>query len=117
MPEAVAAHAARARRGSGRAQRPDRGRAGGARRRGGRGDARASSGSAEPGLARLIHAAYDLLELITFFTADRDNDACARSIARGSTAWDAAGKVHREIQEAFVRAEVVRWDELVDSGG
>jgi ribosome-binding ATPase YchF (GTP1/OBG family) len=71
----------------------------------------------EPGLSRLIHAAYELLGLITFFTADRDTDACARSITRGATAWDAAGKVHREIQEAFVRAEVVRWQDLVSAGG
>jgi GTP-binding protein YchF len=71
----------------------------------------------EPGLTRLIHAAYDLLGLITFFTADRGTDACARSIRRGATAWEAAGKVHREIQEGFVRAEVVTWERLVDSNG
>ena len=71
----------------------------------------------ESGLSRLIHAAYELLGLITFFTADRDTDACARSIERGATAWDAAGKVHREIQERFVRAEVVPWADLVSAGG
>ena len=77
---------------------------------------RAELGLGDPGLDRLVRAAYDLLGLITFFTADRDNDACARSLERGATAWDAAGKVHREIQEAFVRAEVVGWRELVEPG-
>ncbi len=78
---------------------------------------RAELGLSESGLSRLVHAAYELLGLITFFTADAGTDACARSIERGSTAWDAAGKVHREIQEGFVRAEVVDWSELVEAGG
>ena len=37
--------------------------------------------------------------------------------ARGGTAYDAAGRVHGDIQKAFVRAEVIAWDELVDAGG
>jgi GTP-binding protein YchF len=78
---------------------------------------RADLGLSEPGLARLVRAAYDLLGLITFFTADPGTEARARSLERGATAWDAAGKVHREIQEGFVRAEVVDWSELVEAGG
>ena len=78
---------------------------------------RTELGLSESGLDRLVGAAYELLGLITFFTADAGTDACARSLARGASAWDAAGKVHREIQEGFVRAEVVGWDELVASGG
>jgi ribosome-binding ATPase len=78
---------------------------------------RTELGLSESGLARLIRAAYELLGLLTFFTADAGTDACARSIERGATAWDAAGKVHREIQEGFVRAEVVDWSELVAAGG
>jgi GTP-binding protein YchF len=74
-------------------------------------------GVGESGLVRLVRAAYDLLGLITFFTADRGSEACARSLRRGETAWDAAGKVHREIQEGFVRAEVIGWEDLVSSGG
>jgi ribosome-binding ATPase YchF (GTP1/OBG family) len=69
------------------------------------------------GLQRLIRAAFDLLDLISFFTADTDKEAMARTIPRGRTAYDAAGRVHGDIQKAFVRAEVVAWDELVDSGG
>jgi GTP-binding protein YchF len=78
---------------------------------------RAELGLSESGLSRLVHAAYELLGLITFFTADAGTDACARSIERGASARDAAGKVHREIQEGFVRAEVVDWSELVRAGG
>ena len=66
---------------------------------------------------RLIRAAFELLDLVSFYTADTANDATARTLKRGGTAYEAAGKVHREIQESFVRAEVVRWDALVDAGG
>jgi GTP-binding protein YchF len=69
------------------------------------------------GLQRLIRPAFDLLDLISFFTADTDKEAMARTLRRGGTAYDAAGRVHGDIQEAFVRAEVVGWDELVDAGG
>jgi len=78
---------------------------------------RAELGVAESGLARLIHAAFQLLELIVFFTADEDKEAMARSVRKGSTAWEAAGKIHTEIQRAFVRAEVVGWNDLVEAGG
>jgi ribosome-binding ATPase YchF (GTP1/OBG family) len=55
--------------------------------------------------------------LITFFTADQGKEAMARALRRGGTAWEAAGKVHTDIQARFVRAEVVGWDELVEAGG
>jgi hypothetical protein len=41
----------------------------------------------------------------------------ARTLQRGGTAYDAAGRVHGDIQRKFVRAEVISWDELVDAGG
>jgi hypothetical protein len=78
---------------------------------------RAELGIAEAGLERLVNATFELLELIVFFTADQDREAMARSVRQGSTAWQAAGKIHGEIQEAFVRAEVVGWRELVEAGG
>jgi len=78
---------------------------------------RAELGIDESGLARLVRAAYDLLELITFFTAHRGAEARARALPRGATAWDAAGRVHGDIQAGFVRAEVIGWQELVDAGG
>src|SRR5512132_3383988 len=74
-------------------------------------------GIARSGLERLIRAAFELLDLISFFTADTGKEAMARTLKRGGTAYDAAGRVHGDIQRAFVRAEVIAWDELVDAGG
>lgn len=81
------------------------------------GELRQELGVSESGLERVIRAAFELLHLITFFTADEAKEAMARHIRRGSTAWEAAGKVHTDIQAAFVRAEVVAWDDLVQAGG
>lgn len=78
---------------------------------------RAGLGISESGLERLVHAAFELLDLVVFFTADPGREAMARSLPRGATAWDAAGDVHTEIQQAFVRAEVIGWSELVEAGG
>jgi GTP-binding protein YchF len=69
------------------------------------------------GLDRLIRAAFDLLDLVSFFTADTGKEATARTLRRGGTAYDAAGRVHTDIQQGFIRAEVVGWDELVAAGG
>jgi GTP-binding protein YchF len=68
-------------------------------------------------LARLIRASFELLDLVSFFTADIAKEAMARTLRRGGTAYDAAGQVHGDLQQAFIRAEVVPWDELVDAGG
>jgi ribosome-binding ATPase len=78
---------------------------------------RTELGVERSGLERLIRAAFELLDLISFFTADTAKEAMARTLRRGGTAYDAAGRVHTDIQRAFVRAEVVAWDELVDAGG
>ena len=78
---------------------------------------RAGLGIAKPGLERLVRAAYDLLGLITFFTAHEAAEARARSLRSGATAWDAAGRVHSDIQAGFVRAEVIGWRELAEAGG
>jgi ribosome-binding ATPase len=78
---------------------------------------RSGLGIERSGLERLIRAAFDLLELESFFTADTDKEAMARTLRRGGTAYDAAGRVHGDIQRAFVRAEVIAWDELLDAGG
>jgi GTP-binding protein YchF len=78
---------------------------------------RSELGIERSGLERLIRAAFELLDLISFFTADTDKEAMARTLPRGGTAYDAAGRVHGDIQKAFVRAEVVAWDELIDAGG
>jgi ribosome-binding ATPase len=78
---------------------------------------RESYGVGGSGLARLVRAAYDLLELITFFTAGEDKEAVARPLRRGATALEAAGTIHTEIMEAFIKAEVVGWEQLVETGG
>ena len=77
---------------------------------------RAELGIAEPALERVVRGAYDLLDLIAFFTADVAKPAMSRHVARGSTASEAAGAIHRDMQRGFVRAEVIAWDELVDAG-
>ncbi|HET7444278.1 MAG TPA: redox-regulated ATPase YchF [Solirubrobacterales bacterium] len=78
---------------------------------------RESYGVEGSGLARLVRAAYDLLELITFFTAGEDKEAVARPLHRGASALEAAGTIHTEIMEAFIKAEAIGWQELVDCGG
>jgi ribosome-binding ATPase len=78
---------------------------------------RAELGISESSLELLVHAAFELLELIVFFTADRGKEAMARSVRRGASAHEAAGKVHGDLQAGFVRAEVIGWRDLVSSGG
>ena len=74
-------------------------------------------GVPESGLQRVVHAAFSLLELISFFTAGQGKEARAYAIREGTTAWEAAGEIHTDIQKGFVRSEVVGWKELVDAGG
>jgi ribosome-binding ATPase len=78
---------------------------------------RAELAISEAGLDRVIAAAWRLLDLITFFTADEGTEAMARALRRGGSAWEAAGRVHTDIQSRFARAEVVGWRELVEAGG
>ena len=75
----------------------------------------ASLGLEEPAIGRFIHAAYKLLDLISFLTAG-DDECRAWPIRRGLTAPKAAGKIHSDIERGFIRAEVVRWDDLVHYG-
>ena len=74
-------------------------------------------GVTESGLERIIKGAFELLALISFFTAGEGKEARAHAIPQGTTAWQAAGKIHSDIQRGFVRAEVVPWDVLADAGG
>jgi len=70
----------------------------------------------ETGLARVIHAGYHLLDLITFFTAG-PKEARAWTIRRGTRATQAAGEIHTDFERGFIRAEVAAWDEFVGIGG
>jgi len=75
----------------------------------------ASYGLKEPGLNRLIHATYALMGLISFFTAG-DPEVRAWTIRKGSTAVKAAGEIHTDIEKGFIRAEVVRCEDLLAAG-
>ena len=75
----------------------------------------AAYGLKEPGLDRLIHATYRLLGLISFFTTG-DPEVRAWTIRRGTTAVKAAGTVHSDFERGFIKAEVVRWDDLLAAG-
>jgi len=78
---------------------------------------RADLGLAEPGLNRLIHDSYRLLDLITFFTITGGKETRAWTLRRGQTAYEAAGLIHSDIQRGFIRAEVVPQRELIAGGG
>lgn len=69
----------------------------------------------EGGLPRLVAACYDLLKLITFFTAG-EKEARAWTVRQGTTAPRAAGKIHTDIEKGFVRAEIVSYGELSAAG-
>jgi ribosome-binding ATPase len=75
----------------------------------------ASYGLKEPGLNRLIHATYDLMGLCSFFTAG-EPEVRAWTIRKGSTAVKAAGEIHSDIEKGFIRAEVVRCEDLLAAG-
>jgi len=66
-------------------------------------------GLEEPGLHRIIQAAYRLLGLQTFYTAN-PKEAHAWTARRGANAYDAAGEVHTDFQTGFIRAEVISYD-------
>ncbi len=74
------------------------------------------AGITEPGLARLVHAGYAMLGLITFFTAN-DNEAHAWTVVAGTTALSAARVVHTDFARGFVRAETIAYADYVDTGG
>lgn len=69
----------------------------------------------EPGLDKLIHASFKLLELETFFTGG-PVEVRAWTIKQGATAPEAAGEIHTDFQRGFIKAEVYRYDDLVRLG-
>ena len=74
-------------------------------------------GLIESGLEAVVRGAFELLGLLTFFTAGEDKPAQSWHIKRGLTVWHAAGEIHTDIQKGFVRAEVIGWQALVGAGG
>jgi len=77
----------------------------------------ADLGLEEPGLHRLIRAAYELLGLITFFTTTGKKEVKAWTIPRGTRAPQAAGVIHTDFERTFIRAEVTSVDDFVAAGG
>ncbi len=74
-----------------------------------------SLGLTEPARNRFIKAAFALIDLISMLTAGPD-ECRAWPISRGTPAPRAAGKIHSDIERGFIRAEVMRWDDLVQLG-
>jgi ribosome-binding ATPase len=72
-------------------------------------------GLREPGVDRIIRASYELLGYISFFTVG-DDECRAWSVPRGTPAQLAAGEIHTDMSRGFIRAEVVRHDDLIARG-
>lgn len=76
----------------------------------------AEIGLEESGVARLIRAAYSLLNLQTYFTAGPD-EVRAWTFLKGSKAPQCAGIIHTDFEKGFIRAEVIKYDDFVALGG
>ncbi|MCR3923210.1 MAG: YchF family ATPase [Firmicutes bacterium] len=76
----------------------------------------AEYGVTQSGIARLAAAAYQLLDLISFFTVGED-EVRAWTINAMTPAKKAAGKIHSDIERGFIRAEVIHYDEFMSLGG
>ncbi|MFL5278667.1 MAG: redox-regulated ATPase YchF [Myxococcales bacterium] len=72
-------------------------------------------GLTEPGLDKLVRAGFDLLGLQSYFTAGED-ECRAWVIRKGAKAPQAAGVIHTDFERGFIKAEVIRWDELLAHG-
>ena len=73
-------------------------------------------GMSEPGLNRLIRAAYDLLGLQTYFTAGV-KEVRAWTIHKGDTAPQAAGVIHTDFERGFIRAQTIGFDDFIAGNG
>jgi len=70
----------------------------------------------ESGLDQVIRAGYRLLDLLTFFTAGK-KEVRAWTVGAGSTAPQAAGKIHTDFEKGFIRAEVTAFNDFIEFGG
>lgn len=75
-----------------------------------------SMGLEEPGLDRLIRAGYELLDLITYFTAG-PKETRAWTVEKGSKAPQAAGVIHTDFERGFIRAQTIAFKDYVSLGG
>ena len=65
----------------------------------------------------MIREAWELLGLITFFTAGEGKEGRAWAIPRGTRPAPPPGRIHSDIERGFVAAEIVYWQHLVEAGG
>ncbi len=70
----------------------------------------------ESGLDKLVRGAYEILNMITFFTTGED-ETRAWQITKGTLAPQAAGTIHTDFEKGFIKAEVISWQELLNVGG
>jgi ribosome-binding ATPase len=75
----------------------------------------ADMGLDEPGVNKLIKAAYRLLNLQTYFTAG-EKEVRAWTITKGMTAPQAAGVIHTDFEKGFIKAEVIKYDDFLKYG-
>jgi GTP-binding protein YchF len=75
----------------------------------------ASLGLDEPGLNKVVRTGYDLLGLITYFTAG-ETEVRAWTIKKGTKAPQAAGVIHTDFEKGFIKAEIIWWEDLVKLG-
>jgi GTP-binding protein YchF len=76
----------------------------------------ASAGLAEPGLFAVVRTGFDLLGLITYFTAGK-TEVRAWTIKKGTKAPQAAAAIHTDFEKGFIKAEVVWWEDFIKLGG
>jgi ribosome-binding ATPase len=76
----------------------------------------ADLGLEETGLNRMIHAAYQLLGLITFYTAG-PKESRAWTLRKGAKAPEAAGEIHSDFERGFIRAETIAYEDFIACGG
>jgi GTP-binding protein YchF len=75
----------------------------------------ADAGLSETALGTLIHAAYRLLNLVTFLTAG-EPEVRAWTVRQGAKAPEAAGVIHTDFERGFIKAEIVAYDDLIAAG-
>jgi GTP-binding protein YchF len=75
----------------------------------------ASVGLSEPGLNAVIRTGYELLGLITFLTAGKQ-EVRAWTVRKGATAPQAAGVIHTDFERGFIKAEVIWWEDFIKYG-
>jgi GTP-binding protein YchF len=74
-----------------------------------------AAGLSEPGVNKLVRAAYSMLNLLTFFTVG-PKEIRAWTITEGMTAPQAAGVIHSDLERGFIRAEVMKYDDFMRLG-